>query len=225
MKVKSLIFLFVLGINIIVVPFCEAKSGDPLIYIASPQEGAVVSGRIKIEARVSDSQELGAVRFYIQEPGAKDRYEWYEFSPPYVWGGDGYLLDTAWFEDGNASVVAEYCKKGGKKAIASQRVTFRIENGKPTVDIISPRDNASVEGMAKIEVKAGDSGRVKNKSGIREVAFYIDGGSQARIKASPYEYLWDTRLLDSGAHSIRIVATDAEGLTSAKTIMVKVDSD
>ena len=225
MKVKSLIFLFVLGINICLVPSGKAKSGDPLIYIASPQEGAVVSGRIKIEARVSNSTDLGAVRFYIQEPGAKDRYEWYEFFPPYVWGGDGYRLDTALFKDGNASVIAEYCKKGEKKSIASHRVHFRIDNGKPTINIISPRDNATVGGTVKIKVNARDSGRVKNNRGIKDVSFYIDGGNKARIKNPPYEYIWDTRLLDSGSHSIRIVATDAEGLTSAKTIMVKVKSN
>ena len=222
MKVKSLIFLFVLGINICLVPSCEAKSGDPLIHIASPREGAVVSGRIKIEARVSNSTDIGAVRFYIQEPGAKDRYEWYEFSSPYVWGGDGYRLDTALFKDGNASVVAEYCKKGEKKSIASHRVRFRIDNGKPIINIISPMDNAAVGGTVKIKVKARDPGRVKNKKGIKEVSFYIDGGNRARIKNPPYEYIWDTRLLDSGAHSIRVVAADAEGMTSAKTIMVYV---
>ena len=222
MKVKSLIFLFVLGVSICFVPSYEAKRDNPLIYIASPEEGAVVSGRIKIEARVSDSTELGAVRFYIQEPGAKDRYEWYEFFPPYVWGGDGYRLDTALFKDGNASVVAEYCKKGEKKSIASHRVRFRIDNGKPTINIISPRDNAAVGGTVKINVKARDSGRVKNNLGIKEVSFYIDGGKRVRIKNPPYEYIWDTWLLDSWAHSIMVVATDAEGLTSAKTIMVKV---
>lgn len=198
--------------------WCADK--PPVIEFNSPREGQTVSGEISIEARVANASAIEVVDFYIQEPGAKDRYSWKEYGPPpYVWGGKGQKLDTRLFADGPASVVL-YCYTGGQKPAAEKRVNFTIDNGKPVVKILAPVSGSPLDGHAVVEVEAKDPKGIHAVAGLVAVSLYVDGSLVNRQVSPPYRFNLDGCLLVSGLHSIRAVAEDADGLVSEDRILV-----
>lgn len=200
------------------------NSVKPLkVEIVSLREGEVVSGKITIQARVNHPEKVSYVEFYFQEPDAKDRYSWIAYSPPYFWGGEGQKLDTILFNDGPASAVAFCFPKDGRLPIEQSRIHLIIDNGKPKVKILSPKDSATVSGNVPIRVDANDPKGIHKEAGIVAVYIYVDGGLIQRLTKTPFVVTLSTCLLAPGLHSIRVVAEDTEGLISADSIMVNVE--
>lgn len=201
----------------------ERSPSKPLkVEIVSPRNGQTVQGKISIQANVNRPEEVNFLEFYIQEPGAKDRYGWKSYSPPYFWGGDGQKLDTTLFDDGPASAVAFCNPKDRRSPMSESRVHFIIDNGKPKVKILSPKDSAAVSGNIPIRVEANDPKGIHKEAGIVAVYIYMDGSLLQKLTKNPYQAVLSICLVAPGLHSIRAVAEDTESLTSADTIMVTV---
>ena len=199
------------------------NSVKPLkVEIVSLREGEVVSGKITIQARVNHPEKVSYIEFYVQEPGARDRYGWKSYSPPYMWGGDGQKLDTTLFDDGPASVVAFCTIKGLPSPATQSRVHFTIDNGKPKVKILLPKDSATVGGNIPIRVDANDPKGIHKDAGIVAVYIYVDGSLFQKLMKTPYQAVLSICLLAPGLHSIRAVAEDTDSLTSTDTVMVTV---
>lgn len=204
----------------------ERSPGKPLkVEIVSPRNGQTVQGKISIQANVNYPEEVNFLDFYIQEPGAKDRYSWKSYSPPYFWGGDGQKLDTTLFDDGQASVVAFCNPKDRRSPLTESRVRFTIDNGKPKVKILSPKDSAAVSGNIQIQVEANDPKGIQKEAGIVAVYIYVDGSPLQKLTKTPYQAVLSICLLAPGLHSIRAVAEDTEGLISADNVMITVVSE
>lgn len=197
---------------------------EPLkVEFISPKEGETVHGDITIEAKVNERAAVDYCEFYIQEPGARDRYGWKDYAPPYFWGGDGQTLDTAMFDDGLASVVVSCQTKDKKPAVFESRVHFVIDNGKPFVEILSPKDASIVAGRIVISFIVKDIKGMRKKTGIRTVYVYIDGGNYQLLENPPYDgIVWDTCLLQSGLHSITVTVVDDRALSKSRTVIVDV---
>ncbi len=195
------------------------------VEIIAPREGERVHGKISIEARVNHPEEVSFVEFYVQEPGAKDRYSWKEYSVPYSWGGKGGKLDTTLFSDGAASAVA-FCYSGDSRSPKTEkRVNFIIDNGKPVIKIASPKDGETVTGRVPIRIDAKDLKGITKAPGIHSVYVYLDGTLVQTLAAPPFQGYVDTCLSVPGLHSIRVVAEDSEGLTNADSITVSVGTN
>lgn len=196
---------------------------DPLkVEIVSLREGERIRGGVSIEARVNRPDEVSYVEFYFQEPGAEDRYSWMSFTPPYVWGGQGQTLDTTLFDDGPASAVAFCFPKAKGAPMVQHRVHVIIDNGKPKVKIISPKDRAVINGDVIVEIDASDRKGTRKYAGINAVFLYLDGELFRTLTRAPFRSELSTCLLTQGLHSIRAVAEDSKGLTGADTIIIEV---
>ena len=223
------IILCALSLIIIVSPSSSAaerktRAAEELkVEIISPKEGERVHGNIAIEARVNDPEAVKYCEFYIQEPDAKDRYSWKDYSPPYFWGGDGQTLDTTIFDDGQASAVSHCYPKDTQSAMFQKRVHFIIDNGKPKVKIISPKDNDSIYSDIVIHADAIDLKGIKKEEGLNAVSFYLDGQFLQRLSKPPFEILVKTCLLMPGLHSIRAVVEDSEGFIGSDSLMISLD--
>jgi hypothetical protein len=204
----------------------ERSPGKPLkVEIVSPRNGQTVQGKISIQANVNHPEEVSFLDFYFQEPGAKDRYGWKSYSPPYMWGGDGQKLDTTLFDDGPASVVAFCNPKDRRSPMSESRVHFIIDNGKPKVKILSPKDSSAVSGNVPIQVEASDPKGIHKEAGIVAVYVYVDGSLLQKLTKNPYQAVLSICLLTPGLHSIRAVAEDTEGLISADNVVITVVSE
>jgi hypothetical protein len=193
------------------------------VEIISPKEGERVHGNITIEAWVNHPDAVEYCEFYIQEPGAKDRYSWKDYSPPYFWGGDGQTLDTVMLDDGQASAVSHCYPKDTQSAMFQKRAHFIIDNGKPKVKIISPKDDDNIHGNIFIRANAIDPKGIKKEAGLNFVSFYLDGQFLQRLSKSPFEILVKTCLLMPGLHSIRAVVEDSEGFIGSDSLMISLD--
>jgi len=207
-----------------VLPGMGKNPGNPLkVEIISPRDGQTIRGKISVQAHVNNPDQVNFIDFYIQEPGAKDRYGWKSYFPPYLWGGDDHKLDTTLFADGPASVAAFCHSKDSRLPVTQSRVHFVIDNGKPKVKILSPKDSAGVSGNVSIRVDASDPIGIQKKAGIVAVYVYADGSLLQKLVQTPYQTQLSTCLLAPGLHSIRAVAEDTDGLTTADTVLVSVN--
>lgn len=199
----------------------KTKPAQPVeVKIISPKNGEKVRGQITIEAVVNNPTSVHHLDFYFREPGAKDRYSWKDYAPRYFWGGDGQTVDTTLFADGPASVVAFCHVNGIKKPVSEHRVHFIIDNGKPIVRIVEPKNEGEVLGETVVRVSARDPKGIRRKEGLTAVYVYLDGTKVAKLTKEPFEVPLNTCLMAPGRHSIQAVAEDSERLTSAHTVML-----
>lgn len=206
--------------------FAESNAGSAeslKVKIISPRQGERVQGKISIEAVVSHPEAIDFLDFYFQEPGAKDRYSWKDYCPPYFWGGDGQMLDTTLFDDCPASVVAFCHSKIMGVPKAENRVHFTIDNGKPRIKILAPENEAEIAGGIFIKVNATDSKGIKKEAGISAVYIYVDGGLLRKLTNQPFQAKLSVCLLAPGRHAIRAVVEDSEGLTNEDSVMVNLN--
>lgn len=219
---KFIVFTAALAVIAVLPPVATESSEISLkVEIVSPREGETVHGAIRIEARVNHPEQADFVDFYIQEPGAADRYSWKEYSPPYVWGGKGYVFDTTLFADGKASIVAFVYSGGSRKPVAEKRVHFVIDNGKPDVRIVA-FPQTPVLGPLHIQIEAHDAKGIRNRPGVAVVHVHVNGSEAMRLIRPPFHADIDTCLLVPGAHSIRVVAEDTDGMTASDSAMFAV---
>ena len=229
MKALVLVILFMIHIFLYSCSTTVSEGSEPNIgkslkvEIISPREGGRVQGKITIQANVDRPEEVNFLDFYIQEPGVKDRYGWIEYSPPYFWGGGKQRLDTTLFEDGQASAVVFCHPRDRHLPITQHRVHFIIDNGKPRIKILSPKDDTIISGNTIIRVEANDLKGMHREPAIVAVYIYMDGSLLQVLKKAPFQTMLNTCLLSPGLHSIQAVAEDSEGLTSRDSIVVAVD--
>ena len=203
----------------------SAETKSLAVKIISLHNGDRVHGKISIEATVNQPGILKFIDFYIQEPGAKDRYGWKDYSAPYFWGGDSLMLDTALFNDGPASVAAFGQTIDKSLAQPGDRVHFIIANGKPVVEITAPSNQAEISGDSLIQVSAVDKKSLRTAAGIALVSLYLDGGLICKLNREPFQVMLKTCLISPGLHSLRAVAEDFEGLHGVDNIVFKLNPE
>lgn len=88
-------------------------------------------------------------------------------------------------------------------------LVFAVEDGAaPQVSIRAPRPGESMAGDVMVEVDAADDG------GVARVDFLVDGEQAATTSAPPWRFLWQTRSLQAGSHTLAARAVDRMGRES-----------
>jgi len=100
-----------------------------------------------------------------------------------------------------------------------EEVTINIDAVPPSLRIMSPQNESWIHENVDISAEVSDA-----ESGVKEVLFYIDGQLVYTDTNAPYRYLWDTRQLSDGQHTIRLVAYDNEDNRNASEIIVNLDN-
>lgn len=83
----------------------------------------------------------------------------------------------------------------------------------PMVSIVSPTNGAPLQRKQRLEAQAFDD------VGVVRVEFYVNGALLATDTTAPYVVYWNTRRAPSGPNSIRAVAYDARGNSSAAEVI------
>ncbi len=207
-------------------PEVPATLGDnpdtkaPVVTLASPQDGATVSGMVTIAADASDDTGVKFVEFFADQIKLANSTI---YNPPYE-----YQWDTSSLASGSNHVIyAKATDTSGNKS-NSQAVTVTIGTGgggdttPPTVSITDPADNSIVSGTITIVADATDD------AGIDSVEFFLDGAkmNDGVEYNYPYEQWWDTTVHPDGSvHTILTKATDTSGnVAYSDTVHVTVNN-
>jgi hypothetical protein len=75
----------------------------------------------------------------------------------------------------------------------------------PTASIISPINNATINGSQTITVNASDN------IAVSKVEFYVNGALQVTDTTSPYSFSWNTTSVANGSYTLSAKAYDAAG--------------
>jgi hypothetical protein len=185
----------------------------PTVSIASPAQGATVSGLASIDVAASDN--VGVTRVELRVNGATVASD---TVAPY-----GFAWDTSAVANGSATLVA-YAYDAAGNASASSPVAVTVANAlaapdttPPTVSIVNPTGGA-VKGLVSVATQAADDA---GADGIIQ-SLYIDGVLKASGKGSLLSYGWNSRKYKSGAHEIRVNAQDAAGNVSTAAVIVNI---
>ena len=97
------------------------------------------------------------------------------------------MLDTTLFDDGRASAVAFCFSKDKRLAVFQDRVHFVIDNGKPQVKIVLPKDQATISRNILISIDVKDLKGKQKEAGIKAVYIYLDGGLVKKLLKAPFQ--------------------------------------
>jgi hypothetical protein len=81
----------------------------------------------------------------------------------------------------------------------------------------NPVDGATVSGVVSVKASATDNA---GSAGISQTLF-IDGKQVASAAGGALSFNWNTKKVASGFHTVRVVARDVAGNSSAQQVTVK----
>ena len=186
----------------------------PSVSIASPADGATVSGTISVTANASDDVGVAGVQFRLDGAniGSEDTSAPWQISWNTVNASDGAHTLSAIARDTSGNT---WLSAGVSVTVNNPDVTD------PTVSISAPAAGATVTGAAvMLRATAADD------RGVVGVQFRVDGAPVGNEDtAAPWEVPWDSTSVADGTHAITAVARDAAGNTATSAaVSVIVDN-
>ena len=99
--------------------------------------------------------------------------------------------------------------------------TIPVDYEVPVVNIFSPVDGATVNGIVQVEVNASDN------VAVSEVSLYADGQFVATDNSAPYQFSWDSTAVNDGNVTLTVSANDSSGNQgqSADVVVKVVNQD
>jgi len=217
-KYHCLIITIISIITLILISGCIPELADinpPVVEIVHPLTDATVNGTIDVVVSATDDEEIKAVTIYIDG-------KWVFASANSI---AVYSWDTAPLADNLQHFVSAVATDKSDNVGTAPTVTVTVVGGQnaditaPTVSILNPVNNQVISGNVNIVAEANDNVEVDR------VEFYIDGFLETTVNDRPFDYLWNTTLVNPGLHTIFVRAYDTSNNTSASpTISVTVDS-
>jgi hypothetical protein len=181
-------------------------NSGPQVSIASPADGASVSGTVSVTATVTSANAVSYVQFLIDGSVVGNRT-----SSPYSW-----TFSTNSMAAGQHSLSVKAVDLNGR---AGQRtIQIIVANPLPTVSITSPADGAVISGTVSV------SGSASSAQGISYVEFYVDGVKLGNRTAAPFAWTLATTTLTDGQHLLEFKAVSSAGLSSTAQVSVIVQN-
>jgi len=185
----------------------------PVVTIFSPSQNSTISGTVALEVEASDNTSVVEVELYMNGGLiGTDSMTPYQFS----W-------DTAQVADSNVTFVAKAYDAAGNVA-SSNPINAVVDNvpdisdtQAPSVYISNPADGSSVNRTVNIWVSGNDN------VGITKLSVLVDGRQHCTVTDSDTATCsWNTRKVDSGSHTIAVIAEDAAGNQAQSQVTVNV---
>jgi hypothetical protein len=96
------------------------------------------------------------------------------------------------------------------------RVLEAMQTTAPQIEVLTPADGAVVSGVVTVTVQVTGT--------VAAVDFYADEELLGTDDAPPFVWAWDSRAVDDGTHTLRVVARTEGGWTGQATVQVFVDN-
>ena len=195
----------------------EIDTEAPTVSIIEPLSGATLSGIVPVDIQASDNTGVTRAELWVNNTSvAVDTSAPFAFS----WDSTGAL-------NGEANLVVRAYDAAGNAA-SSNMISVTVNNPTqplivdteaPVVSIINPV-TGNVSGTVTITANASDN---NGASGIT-LSIYVDNALKATGTGSTLSTSWNTRSksVTAGMHTVKVVAKDAAGNSSAKSVSVNV---
>lgn len=179
----------------------------PAVTIASPTASVSVGGLVPVTVSASDN--VGVTRVELRANGSLLATA---ATAPYV-----FSWDSTRFANGMVNLTARACDASANCA-DSAAVTVNVSNTvapvvadtvPPSVSLTSPSASVTVNKRGSLTITSAASDNM-GSSGLKQ-ALYIDSKLVTTVSGSTLSYSWNLNKVTSGAHSIKVVATDAAG--------------
>ena len=202
--------------------------------VTAPTSGARITNELKVRIQADDEESAAGtltVQYRIDPTGFWQTATYNTFAQRYEGTTDiTYLVNgshsiTARATDGSnnttTSLVVTFVAADPSGGTGTSEAVPGTVNKPPTVDITAPRNGAVVRGSVTVTALATDD------AGIAKVQFFVDGSSIGTDtnSAGGWRISWNTTRVNNGRRTLRAVATDTNGQTTAHSIIVTVDND
>ena len=118
--------------------------------------------------------------------------------------------------DGTKTLYVQYRDAAGKTAVASLAGGIRLDAQGPSLAITSPAIGSVVNHTISIEGTASDP------AGVAKVEFYVNDALQGTRTSVPYTFSWNTDSFAEGNYSLKLIAYDTVGHSTARVQDVTV---
>jgi subtilisin family serine protease len=184
-----------------------ADTQAPSVSIAAPLGSSTVSGVVAVSVSASDNVGVAKVELRVNgsllttETVAPFSFSW----------------DSTKVANGMSSLTARACDAAGN-CTDSATVAVNVSNTvpvvvtdttPPSVSLTSPTASATVNKRGSLSITATASDNM-GTSGLKQ-ALYIDNKLMTTVSGGSLSYSWNLNKVTSGAHTIKVVATDAAG--------------
>ncbi|WP_051965070.1 glycoside hydrolase family 5 protein, partial [Deinococcus misasensis] len=178
----------------------------PTVAISSPTEGqSFASGStVNVTATASDTDgTVSKVDFYVDGV-----LKLSDTTAPYTYAATGLTA-------GAHAIRAVATDNGGASSSVTRNITIQA-NAAPTLSVSTPTEGQNFATGTTVNVSA----TATDSDGVAKVEFFVDGVLKATSTLAPYSYA--ATGLTSGAHTVRVVATDTKGAASTVTRNITV---
>jgi len=182
----------------------------PRVSLLAPTDGATLSGAIALQAVAEDPDgRVTKVVFELPDGSLGE-----DSVPPFAtdW-------DTRQVKDGGYEIRAQATDDQGRvSAKASARVAIRndpsVPNQPPTVVIVTPKNEAYVAGMVRIEVAAADPDGL-----VARVVYTLPDSTSLTATVPPFSIRWNSSPIQVWQGDISAVAYDNLGAASPPALV------
>ncbi len=195
----------------------EIDTEIPVVSIIEPLSGGTVSGIVPVDIQASDNVGVVRAELWVNNTSvAVDTSEPFAFS----W-------DSVGAPNGETNLVVRAYDAADNMA-TSDMISVTVNNfvqppimdtEAPVVNIINPV-TGNVSGTITITANASDN----NSASSITLSIYIDDALKTTGTGSTLSTSWNTRPknVTAGMHTIKVIAKDAAGNSSAKSVSVNV---
>jgi thermitase len=165
----------------------------PIVSFVNPGAGATVSGTVSVQVSASDN--VGVTSISVTANGTL------------IGSSSSFSWNTAGRPNGAYTLTAVAKDAAGNSSSSSRAVTVSniSDATPPTVAISSPVAGALLSGMVTLAVNATDN------VGVVRVEYWADGALIGTSTNAPFNFKWNIRKVNTGAHTLQAKAYDARG--------------
>lgn len=187
-------------------------TAPPVVSISAPLGSSTVKGLVPVDVAATDN--VGVKKVELSVNGAVVASD---LSAPFA-----FSWDSTRVADGMASLVATAYDAAGNVA-RSSAVSVNVANAvavdtvAPVAAIANPVDGSKVPATSvTVQGSATDD---RGSAGL-SLRLLIDGKQVATASGGTLSYKWNTRKVSTGTHQIQLVATDAAGNSTVRSVSV-----
>ncbi len=176
----------------------------PSVQITNPEDSQTVTGSFTVSVDSHDNVAINKVELFVDGAlyGQKT-------AMPY-----NFAIDATTIGQGTHQIKAVSTDSSNNSN--QDTITVLVDSNvlPPSVLITNPANGATINGKVKVSAST-------TNFATTPVKFFIDGVLKTTDYTLPYEYLWNTRGLSAGMHTITVEASDT-GNTATNSISVMI---